>query len=355
MASNTSPRLEQLTGLRYFAALVVFVSHLSWDNSPALIKQIFGSGYVGVSFFFVLSGFVLSYSYEEKIASGKITFTKYLYLRFARLTPLHFATALPFLGLAIYADRFDPTTSLLNLSYLQSWIPRSSVYFSFNAPSWSLSNEMFFYLCFFFMVTMPYEKLLKTGIGLLVLIISCAIVVTIFFDGYRLYGSSNTIAHWIFYIYPGFRLLEFVCGMLLFKLWKSGRMINSYFSIIAYIILVLAMYYADSVPEAFRMSLFFLPVIVFFLFAHLKGDGLVNSFFKTKIMVLLGNASFAFYLIHQPLINIFRSLLGGFMLGDFSLFLINLICITLISVVIYLTYEKWAERKLKQLGDRIQI
>ena len=62
MKNDLSLRLDQLTGLRYFAALLVFVSHLNWDNSSDLIKTIFGSGYIGVSFFFVLSGFVLSYS-----------------------------------------------------------------------------------------------------------------------------------------------------------------------------------------------------------------------------------------------------------------------------------------------------
>jgi len=203
MSNNSQLRLDQLTGLRYFAALLVFVSHLKWENSADFIKTIFGSGYVGVSFFFVLSGFVLSYSYKDKIASGEITFTKYIYLRFARLTPLHFATLIPFIGLAIYSEKFNPIILFANLTYLQSWIPHSSAYFSFNAPSWSLSNEMFFYLCFFFLAVIPFRKVLNIAIGLIAFIILCALVVTIFFDGEKLFGSNNTIAHWVFYIFPG--------------------------------------------------------------------------------------------------------------------------------------------------------
>jgi peptidoglycan/LPS O-acetylase OafA/YrhL len=353
MSNNSQSRLDQLTGLRYFAALLVFVSHLKWENSADFIKTIFGSGYVGVSFFFVLSGFVLSYSYQDKIASGEITFTKYMYLRFARLTPLHFATLIPFIGLAIYTEKFDPIILLANLSYLQSWIPHSSAYFSFNAPSWSLSNEMFFYLCFFFLAVIPFRKLLNIAIALIAFVILCAVVVTIFFDGEKLFGSNNTIAHWMFYIFPGFRILEFLCGMILFHFWKSGYVKNSNYIFPAYLILILAMYFADFVPEAFRLSLFFLPVIVLFLFAHLKGDGLINRFFKTKTMILLGNASFAFYLIHQPLIHIFKRLLDKFNLDDLSFFLISLTAITLLSIATYLLYEKWAENKLKRFSYRI--
>ena len=159
--------------------------------------------------------------------------------------------------------------------------------------------------------------------------------------------------HWMFYIFPGSRILEFLCGMILFHFWKSGHVKHSNFIVPAYLFLILAMYFADVVPEAFRMSLFFLPVIVLFLFAHLKGDGIINRFFKTRMMILLGNASFAFYLIHQPLIHIFKRLLNRFNLGDFSFFLISLTAITLLSIATYLIYEKWAERKLKQLSYRM--
>ena len=353
MKNNSLLRLDQLTGLRYFAALMVFVSHLKWNNSADFIKTIFNSGYVGVSFFFVLSGFVLSYSYQEKIIKEKIKFTKYIYLRLARLTPLHFATLIVFNGLIIYTGEYNPLILFANIAYLQSWIPNSFVYFSFNSPSWSLSNEMFFYSCFFFMAAIPLIKLLKTAIGLLILILICATVVTIFFDGSKLFGSYFTVAHWMFYIFPGFRILEFICGMILFNLWKLGYVSSSNFVVPAYLILILAMYFADIVPEAFRMSLFFLPVIFIFLCVHLQGDGLVNKFLKTKTMVLLGNASFAFYLIHQPLIRIFEKELARFGLGDFGFFIISLTAITLLSIATYLTYEKWAENKLKKLADRI--
>lgn len=353
MKNSSTQRIDQLTGLRFFAALLVFVSHLKWDSSPDFIRSIFANGYVGVSFFFVLSGFVLSYSYQDKIINGQITGKRYLFLRLARLSPLHFAIAIPFIGLAINSDQINLFALLANLSYMQSWVPISSVYFSFNAPSWSLSNEMFFYACFFFLVTMTLKRLINIGACLLILIFIAATMVTIYLDGSKFFGSNKTLAHWIFYIFPGFRIIEFICGMILFRLWVSGYKIKSYFVIPAYALLVVSMYFANFIPEAFRMSLYFLPVIVFFLFVHLQGEGVINGLLKSKFMVLLGNASFAFYLIHQPLIYIFTELLETFNLGNFYFFATTLTIITLLSIVIYLTYERWAERKLKEFAIKL--
>lgn len=332
--------------------MLVFLSHLDWSASNHLFQKIFYSGYVGVSFFFVLSGFVLSYSYQEKILKGDITFKKYFFLRFARLTPLHFGTALPIIGLALYFGNFNLSYLILNLSYMQSWIPNSTIYYSFNAPSWSLSNEMFFYLCFFFLVKIPLSSLLRFGALLLLTVFVSALVVTLFLDDLKLYGNS-TLAHWMFYIFPGFRLLEFIAGMLLFHLWKRGYVFNSYVLPFAYLTLFLAMYFGNHVPEAFKVSLFFLPVIVFFLFSHLQDHGFIIEILRSKPFVLLGNASFAFYLIHQPLITAFTKILASLNIGDFSFFLIALLIISLLSIAVHLTYEKWFERRLREFAKKI--
>ncbi|MBF0440186.1 MAG: acyltransferase, partial [Magnetococcales bacterium] len=160
MNMESISRLDQLTGLRYFAALLVFCSHLQWKGSSEVLIKVFESGYAGVSFFFLLSGFVLSFSYAEKISSRSLGLIRYMLLRFARLTPLHFLTAAPFVVMGIYNSNLDMTNTVLNILLLQSWIPESSYYFSLNAPSWSLSNEIFFYLCFFPLILILSRHLL---------------------------------------------------------------------------------------------------------------------------------------------------------------------------------------------------
>ncbi len=343
-------RIHQLTGLRYFAALLVFFSHLKWSDSNIVFARIFESGYVGVSFFFLLSGFVLSYSYGERISNGSLGFVKYILLRLARLTPLHFATATPFVLFAIYKSDFHIIKTTLNLLYLQSWIPNSSFYFSLNAPSWSLSNEIFFYVCFFPLIFFSSKTLLKLSVILLILIIVSAFFIELYFSDQKLFGN-NTVAHWLFYIFPGFRLIEFIVGMFAYRAWRNNFRISDSLVIPSYILLIGSMSFAQYVPESFRMSLYFIPFITLFLYSHLMGDGFLVKFFSSRLLILLGNASFAFYLIHQPLIGVLNKALSDFNLSETSFLFVSLFVITIVSVVIYISYEKRTELFLKRWID----
>lgn len=175
-----------------------------------------------------------------------------------------------------------------------------------------------------------------------------AMIVYFFMDG-RVFVGGYTFAHWLFYIFPGFRLLEFLTGMLLFEIWKSGYRLNIIYMPFAYIFLAVAMWFAIDIPESFRLSLYYLPFIAFFLYTHLTDDSLVNKFYSSKSMVLLGNASFAFYLIHQPIISILKWLLNSIEISDFYFFITSLLLTTLASVITYLIYERRAESYLKKL------
>lgn len=69
MAAGPGSRIDQLTGLGFLAALFVFASHLKWEHSRSIVAKMAEQGSIGVSFFFVLSGFVISYSYGWRSAS----------------------------------------------------------------------------------------------------------------------------------------------------------------------------------------------------------------------------------------------------------------------------------------------
>jgi peptidoglycan/LPS O-acetylase OafA/YrhL len=103
-----------------------------------------GVGRFGVDFFFVLSGFVLTWSYRPGRSRGR-----FYWLRFARVWPLHLVTFLLAIALIGGGPWFS---ALLNVLLLQSWAPFSEVYGAFNTPSWTLSVEAFFYLLFPFMI-----------------------------------------------------------------------------------------------------------------------------------------------------------------------------------------------------------
>ena len=348
---NSPIKLDHLTGLRFFAAALVFLSHVKLNEPYDFFQKIFENGYVGVSFFFVLSGFVISYSYGERLKKGVITFKKYIFLRFARLTPLYFATLLPFIFYSIFTNEFNIWLLLTNILYVQSLFPSSDIYFSFNAPAWSLSNEMFFYLSFVVLIQYSLMNLFRFFIILFILVFLSAVFINVFFNDVILFGSNN-ISHWLFYIFPGFRLIEFIAGIIIFRIWNIGFAINSFFILPSFFLLICAMYFANNVIEELRFSLFFLPFIGFFLFSHLNGKGNVNKILKSKIFVLLGNSSFAFYLLHLPMLNIITKFITPMQFGDVTFLIVSFLIITIFSIIIHLCFEKYIERKFKILINR---
>ena len=115
---------------------------------PVFVRTFASNGYLAVSLFFLLSGFILAYSYDNKIAGGRnrASFWK---ARFARIYPVYLLSL-------ILALPFQPGLSrgvaLPVLAMVQAWNPfRAELTGAWNYPAWSLSVEMLFYLCFPFL------------------------------------------------------------------------------------------------------------------------------------------------------------------------------------------------------------
>ncbi|HVX68011.1 MAG TPA: acyltransferase [Bryobacteraceae bacterium] len=147
-----------LTGLRFFLAAWVLLHHLSGrgrmlDAGLHALPPAFGSivraGYLAVSTFFMLSGFVLARRYLVR-GWTRESLTAYGVARLARVLPLY-ALSLVIVAPFIAADAFPPSgeraTALASYALLlQGWTGRLG--YGWNTPAWSLSCEMFFYLCF---------------------------------------------------------------------------------------------------------------------------------------------------------------------------------------------------------------
>ena len=141
-------QLDALTGLRFVAALAVFVHHIGNKFGMPHVRGCLGA--LAVSFFFVLSGFILTYVYHGRLDRAGVK--RFYFTRWARIWPLHFVCLLLVL---FVAGRWHLITRdggllqlLLNGTLLQSWIPFRTYVFSFNGVSWSISTELFFYLMF---------------------------------------------------------------------------------------------------------------------------------------------------------------------------------------------------------------
>jgi peptidoglycan/LPS O-acetylase OafA/YrhL len=302
-------KLNALTSLRFFAALAVFLHHFHFfqhTTSPEL-KSLYGAffeGFAGVTFFYVLSGFIISYSYHAQATNRAYTAGEFLFNRFARLYPVHFLT----LGTAIAAyvgfdnlSLIDGKVLAANAFLVQSYIPDSSYFFSFNGVAWSISAELFFYVAFIAaLVKLRTRTLAVIAVAMAALI------------GYLIKSplQYNSAYNWIFYINPAFRVIDFISGMLVFRLFMSGKFRISEgqgtFAEIASLALLGIFGYIglNGVSMLWRFDLFYLLPMAIVVWVFAQGQGVISKMISHRLFVTLGEASFSLYMIHQIVITI---------------------------------------------------
>jgi peptidoglycan/LPS O-acetylase OafA/YrhL len=270
----------------------------------------------GVSFFFVLSGFILTYIYP---ALPNFAAVKMFYVaRLARLWPLHLLTTILVVGIG-GVQSVDAL--ILNALLLHAWVPVQRIYFSYNAVSWSISTEAFFCLIFPLLIIsleMNWRwKLCVSCFSVLVLIAACSSF------GVPLFSLNDVSVHGLLYISPLSRIFEFIAGMCCCMLWRTlqARIPNDgfwaftlveVFAIVMTIVLLIH-------PFPFAHSAFgpagtlwivrtsaipgFCLIVVVFAFS----GGLLSQILGSKLFESLGEISFAIYLIHFLVIAAYRS------------------------------------------------
>lgn len=298
-AARRAPHLKSLTSLRFFAAAFVVVHHaFGPDNIPVV-----DLGFLGVTFFFALSGFILTWSGS----SDNGVWACYRN-RFARVYPLHVVTLLIAVMLP-FAMSDGPATFVQNLFLLQAWTPDGA--HSFNWVSWSISAEAFFYLLFPFVISVlrnrsPRTLLVTGGLAWLVPVVLTAV----------LNRTVPDVAFFLTYDFPPFRFGEFLAGVCL-ALWmkQGGRptqlMVRG--SLAAAGIFAAVIIAADVLHPLGRSydSALLLPCVLVVLFAAATSDSAGRpSILHSRYLVTLGQWSFALYLVHMLVIRCFSYLIG---------------------------------------------
>ena len=202
--------IKPLTSLRFVFALMVFAAHC-YVIDPHFSHFLYKEGFVGVSFFFVLSGFIIAYNYQQKFQQNAVTKREFWVARFARVYPLHIATLLLSLltGGALLAMNWDTVLKFCSQLFLvHPFVPQVDYFFSFNSPSWSLGCEQLFYLLFPFLALWlsNTRRLFWVSIALGILIAG----------GMYITPEEQIKAYW--YVNPLTRLPDFLVGMLLFRI-----------------------------------------------------------------------------------------------------------------------------------------
>ena len=172
----SAPRRSQLpalTGIRCFAALNLVFFHFSDPHSFGPLSPVVNGGYISVSFFLLLSGFILSYNYADRAQRGALTARGFWAARFSRLYPVYFFSLLLSAGTLVQEvhahTRLDFRLGVvLTPLLLQGWHPALSTFW--NTPAWTMSTEAFFYLLFPWLITRRRPRQVGT-----ILLILCAL------------------------------------------------------------------------------------------------------------------------------------------------------------------------------------
>jgi peptidoglycan/LPS O-acetylase OafA/YrhL len=301
--------IKPLTSLRFIFALMVFTSHLFYiikgDSTYLswIFDNIFKEGYIGVSFFFILSGFILSFKYQEPLLNRTQSRSSFLIARFARIYPLHilcFVLAIPASFSTFVENKTEWTIAALsNITLTQSFIPFRSIYFAFNTPSWSISDEMFFYLLFPILIALIL-KMGKHKFGLTLLTISLVPLAILI--------VPEKFHHQFLYVNPVFRIFDFIIGIFLYNIFKkiSSLKIKLNFSFLefsAIFLLILFVSIHSLIPEVLRFSVYYWIPMSFLVLIFAFQKGVVSDFLSNKYLLLLGEISFGFYMFHHLILR----------------------------------------------------
>ncbi|AME26376.1 MULTISPECIES: acyltransferase family protein [Burkholderiaceae] len=359
--SSSGGSLPALTSIRFLAAITVVVSHyseLGLLNLPREIFEFFDGGRPAVSLFFVLSGFILTFTYRDQLAiKGNAAFYQ---ARFARIYPVVLLGLVLCVPTTLYLLHGDNPSLLLQwyavkssvhlaigasllcqLLLLNAWFPFAAINQPWNGPSDSVSCEAFFYLLFPLMLRkmlpVPIARLTLACVGFFLLqglwILFLQTCLPASRSGFLIVGLPLT------------RLFEFVAGIyaaILFLQLREARadrhaLALKLISGALITLVVLALWHPFS-PAFYLAS----PLFAALILGLALMDRPVINFLNQRILIKLGEASYSLYLIHVPIA--YLAYIAGFRQSNGWLAVVFAVAA---SVVIFRFYEEPMRKRIR--------
>lgn len=348
-----------LTGLRCVAAYLVFFHHFNLFPPGSLLNAFSKELNIGVSIFFVLSGFLIADRYQSNFSLSRSYLKVYFLNRIARIYPLYFILTLLTFILAPYAyDKlnwqpyFTFEIFIYNITFLRGFF--DSILFTGIMQGWSLTVEESFYLIgapILFLARFKFKLLFFLGFFLFVGIVLVQIS--------KINATDFVSSYYFMFNYTFFgRIFEFAIGIFLsIAIQKNENHFVKWSTLIGFIGLFLSIialsFYPDTYMEIniFRLSIsnFTLPIFVALMLNGLiKEKTWVSKLLSTKTALVLGKSSYAFYLIHLGVLQILISnYLTLFSSTIATILLFAMLIIT--SIILYYTVEEPLNKKIRTL------
>ncbi|HKN19815.1 MAG TPA: acyltransferase [Terracidiphilus sp.] len=378
METRKPAPLRALTGLRCFAAINIVLFHFSnpqWFNFnfyfpapfmerslhiPLLLAPVVNAGFISVSYFILLSGFVLGYNYNERARNGELDRKRFWEARFTRIYPIYFLSLLLSLGTlgAEYRTHTHAmfwTGVVLTPLLLQGWIPAVATFL--NTPAWTMSAEAFYYVIF------PWLARSKKPVRLGPYIAKLAGVWLLGLTPGALYIAFNPdgIVHpnrwsygpwlWALKYTPYAHIFSFIFGVMLANLdamIPRASHVRLWLGLIGFGGIYGILSLGPLVPYAIIHDGLLMPLFAFIVLG-LAGENPLARALGVRPLVFVGEASYCLYLLHFNLWNMIHDshVLVVLGLSRFDPWLSYVLLIALSLVALYFI-EKPAQRKLRE-------
>jgi peptidoglycan/LPS O-acetylase OafA/YrhL len=365
--NQTRAHLRPLTGIRFVAAIFVFNAHVPPPSGAPEVAAGFSlAGHDWMTMFFILSGVVLTWNYDEAFRSeppGRALRT-YFVARLARIYPLYLvALAIALLPLRSFADLAalvgDPAT-WLHLVALQTWSGDLSVAYGLNGPGWSIGVEFFLYALFpllllaFRSIRNDPRALVICGLGAVA--VAAAVTLTLVVVGAAdLPREDPFSAHRWLYRTPVTRIPDFVLGIALGYLLLRGRAPARAWALgaqaagaTAVLVMMLIPSLAESVWSLDAANM--VPFALLFLGLAWHPASILGRVLGSRVMMFLGECSFAFYLVHATMVRLVGPPSGG-LLAWATTWMLAFVLTLLVAIGAHIAVERPARVALRRLLD----
>lgn len=286
---------ETMNGLRGVAALAVVAYHCFTLHDSLNLKY----GFLAVDFFFVLSGFVIAHSYDEKLKTN-LSLREFILARLVRLYPLYFAGTLVSIlvvSIALVAKgNFNTNINKINaIPFALAMAPAppavnnwtTALLYPLNFPAWSLFFELVVNITYAMSV-----RLWTEGKLLILLVLTGSMILmnseAIADSGWKWGGASIALLR-VFYSFPA--------GVLIYKLYRNRLSLPAIPSPVTVVLLIALLMLPYAWGIQFTILIGF-PLLVAFA-ATCEPEGKLLSVFS-----VLGSASYAIYAMHAPLLRL---------------------------------------------------
>ncbi len=313
-------RLPALTGLRAFAAANIVFFHFSNPAWFGPLAPVVDNGYTSVSFFLLLSGFILAYNYSDRARRGELVRRRFWIARFSRLYPVYWLGLL--VSLVALHDEWLVRTHREFLAgvaatplLVQGWSPNLATFW--NTPAWTMGTEAFFYILFPFLARWRRPRTNAGTVGLLGFWWVCGLAFPLAYMWANPDGDPNpgryTDGWWLraLKFSPPPHLPSFLFGMTLAdldaRIPRVGRLrlglglagVGGIYAILRY---------GGAIPYVLMHDGLLMPLFACAILG-LSGRNLLARAFGWAPLVALGQASYCMYILHFNLWALIHS--GG--------------------------------------------